>query len=285
MVNEILAPASIPEAAALVKDHDRLWICGLDRHRDWRCDAADGFGISSRSLVKPIRIEPADQVAEFEAGIPLSQVQANLLEKRQCLPWRSYFTGDDPTLAGALSLALPHWGESEYGSWRDWVLGFSMVRADGAITKGGSSAMKNVAGYDLHRFLPGTRGSLGFIVTVIMRTAPLKCLPPEGATIPAAGPHFIQRVRRSDWETAAAGGPLIADESSCTLVWGTQPKRFDRDWIIRSGQSQGNLDPMQADTALFWDRLQSRIDPDHKWGDGHFGGAASGTTVAGGRQS
>lgn len=64
-----------------------------------------------------------------------------------------------------------------HGAWRDWVLGVQLVLADGMIAKAGSLAVKNVAGYDIHKFLVGTRGTLAVVTEVILRTAPLASLP------------------------------------------------------------------------------------------------------------
>ena len=37
------------------------------------------------------------------------------------------------TVAGTLSMNLPHAYEAQCGSWRDWVLGLTVVLADGTI--------------------------------------------------------------------------------------------------------------------------------------------------------
>ena len=62
------------------------------------------------------------------------------------------------------------------------------VSAAGEVVKAGGPTVKNVSGFDLCRLLVGSRGTLGFLGEVILRTRPL----------PAA----------SQWFTAAAADPF-----------------------------------------------------------------------------
>lgn len=57
--------------------------------------------------------------------------------------------------------------------------------ADGTIAKSGSHAVKSVAGYDVHRFMAGTRGSLAICLELILRLYPL-------ATMPAASEPVVR---------------------------------------------------------------------------------------------
>jgi glycolate oxidase FAD binding subunit len=57
----------------------------------------------------------------------------------------------------------------KYGSLRDLVIGMTIVLADGTIAKSGGKVVKNVAGYDLHKLMIGTEGTLGIITEVTFR--------------------------------------------------------------------------------------------------------------------
>ena len=48
-----------------------------------------------------------------------------------------------------------------------------MVRADGAIARGGGKVVKNVAGFDLPRLFCGSLGTLGLVAEVVFRLHPL----------------------------------------------------------------------------------------------------------------
>jgi glycolate oxidase FAD binding subunit len=56
---------------------------------------------------------------------------------------------------------------------RDAVLQARYIGASGQVVKAGGPTVKNVSGFDLCRLLVGSRGTLGFIGDVILRTRPL----------------------------------------------------------------------------------------------------------------
>ena len=55
---------------------------------------------------------------------------------------------------------------------RDAVLQARYVSAAGEVVKAGGPTVKNVSGFDLCRLLVGSRGTLGFLGDVILRTRP-----------------------------------------------------------------------------------------------------------------
>ena len=59
-----------------------------------------------------------------------------------------------------------------YGPVRDVVLQARYVSAAGEVVKAGGPTVKNVSGFDVCRLLVGSRGTLGFIGDVILRTRP-----------------------------------------------------------------------------------------------------------------
>jgi glycolate oxidase FAD binding subunit len=61
-----------------------------------------------------------------------------------------------------------------YGGLRDLIIGMTIVLADGTIAKSGGKVVKNVAGYDLHKLLTGSFGTLGVITQVNFRLHPVE---------------------------------------------------------------------------------------------------------------
>ena len=59
-------------------------------------------------------------------------------------------------------------------SLRDLIIGMTMVLADGTIAKSGGKVVKNVAGYDIHKLMTGSFGTLGVITEVNFRLHPLE---------------------------------------------------------------------------------------------------------------
>jgi glycolate oxidase FAD binding subunit len=62
----------------------------------------------------------------------------------------------------------------KYGGLRDLIIGMTMVLADGTIAKSGGKVVKNVAGYDMHKLLTGSFGTLGVIAEVNFRLYPVE---------------------------------------------------------------------------------------------------------------
>ncbi|MHB8636617.1 MAG: FAD-binding oxidoreductase [Fimbriimonadaceae bacterium] len=273
MVSAALRPETIADTADAVRSAPRLFVVGADRHRAWRVDEPADSSVLDLSLLSGIvSIAPADQVVVVRAGTPLSHVQAALGAVNQTLPFAPFEAGDDPTIGGALSLALPHRLEGACGTWRDWTLGLTVVRPNGAVAKCGSAAVKNVAGYDVGRLFIGARGVLGVIAEVILKTFPLKALPNPTCvpSVASPGPRWVQRVPLGlgsqlrgpvvDVETATLWAPLAPDQML---------PRFDDDWVIRSGCGRSNLSPV-AHRDLF-QRAKAIFDPTGKLNMGAFG--------------
>jgi glycolate oxidase FAD binding subunit len=62
----------------------------------------------------------------------------------------------------------------KYGGLRDLIIGMTIVLADGTIAKSGGKVVKNVAGYDMHKLLTGSFGTLGVIAEVNFRLHPVE---------------------------------------------------------------------------------------------------------------
>lgn len=175
--------SSAKDLSELLRDSSGPFrIQGTDSHADSRPQALSSTQrISLAGLSGIVQYSPADLVVSVKAGTLITQLQEELRSKGQCLP----LIESGGTIGGGVSMGS--------GAWRDWVLGLQLVLADGTIAKAGSSAVKNVAGYDLHKFLVGTRGTLAVITEVTLRTAPLASLPmPQTLAAPQRKPDATQ---------------------------------------------------------------------------------------------
>lgn len=114
-----------------------------------------------------------DMTCTVQAGCSWNRLQSVLAQHRQMIaldplwPERSTVGGIVATNdSGSLRL--------KYGSLRDLVLGMTIVLADGTIAKTGGKVVKNVAGYDLHKLMTGSFGTLGVIAEVNFRLHPIE---------------------------------------------------------------------------------------------------------------
>lgn len=77
------------------------------------------------------------------------------------------------TVGGALSAGRSGIRRLGDGPLRDALLQVRYVSASGTVITAGGPTVKNVSGFDLCRLLVGSRGTLGFLGEVILRTRPL----------------------------------------------------------------------------------------------------------------
>lgn len=112
-------------------------------------------------------VEPAEMTVRCGAGTPVAEVDAALAEHGQQVAIPS-----GGTIGGALAMGRSGIRRLAYGAMRDALLQAEYVNAAGKIVKAGGPTVKNVSGFDLCRLLVGSRGTLGFIGDVILRTRP-----------------------------------------------------------------------------------------------------------------
>jgi FAD/FMN-containing dehydrogenase len=112
-------------------------------------------------------IQAAEMTVSVGAGTPVDDLYAALAEHGQRVAVPS-----GGTVGGALAVGRSGIRRLGWGPIRDAVLQVRYVSAAGEIVKGGGPTVKNVSGFDLCRLLVGSRGTLGFLGDVILRTRP-----------------------------------------------------------------------------------------------------------------
>jgi glycolate oxidase FAD binding subunit len=112
-------------------------------------------------------VQPAEMTIRCGAGTPIAEVDAALAEFGQCVA-----VPDGGTIGGALAVGHSGVRRLGWGPVRDTVLQVRYVSAAGDVVKVGGPTVKNVSGFDLCRLLVGSRGTLGFLADVILRTRP-----------------------------------------------------------------------------------------------------------------
>lgn len=116
--------------------------------------------------------EPGDMTSTVQAGIALSEYQAQLGRHRQFLALDPPGAGR-ATIGGILATNASGPWRLRYGTARDLLIGLRVVNADGTVTKGGAKVVKNVTGYDMNKLYVGSLGTLGVIVEATFRLYPV----------------------------------------------------------------------------------------------------------------
>jgi glycolate oxidase FAD binding subunit len=119
-----------------------------------------------------VAYDPGDLTLSVESGTPLHTITSALAEHRQFLPLVVPFM-DRGTAGGTISSGVDSPLRQSYGTARDFVLGIEFVTGDGIAAKSGGRVVKNVSGYDIHKLMIGSLGTLGVITRINFRTFPL----------------------------------------------------------------------------------------------------------------
>ncbi|HXO61732.1 MAG TPA: FAD-binding oxidoreductase [Candidatus Acidoferrales bacterium] len=119
--------------------------------------------------------DPADLTLSVDAGMNLAELAEALAQQKQFLPLAVPFF-EECTVGGTIASNIGSSLRPGYGSARDFLLGAEFVNGAATFTKSGGRVVKNVTGYDLHKLLIGSLGTLGAITRLNFRTFPL----PEG---------------------------------------------------------------------------------------------------------
>ena len=126
-------------------------------------------GVRCVSAPKGIEwVQPDEMIASCGAGTPVQELNAALAQHGQRVAMPS-----SGTVGGALAVGHSDIRRLGDGPIRDVLLQARYVSSTGEVVKAGGPTVKNVSGFDLCRLLVGSRGTLGFLGDVIVRTRPI----------------------------------------------------------------------------------------------------------------
>lgn len=193
--------------------------------------------------------QPEELVITARAGTPLATIESALNEKNQILAFEPPHFGEQATFGGAISSGLAGPGRISSGNLRDFVLGTRLMDGQGQDLSFGGKVMKNVAGYDVSRLLPGSLGTFALLLEASVKVLPkpaastsLRCLISESRALKVL----------NEW----AGQPLPLS-ASCWI--GPSKAAHDGELTIRLA---GAIAAVQSATLLMKSTLgASELDP------------------------
>src|SRR6202043_2685153 len=183
--------------------------------------------------------DPGDLTLSVDAGMHLRHLADALAQQQQFVPLAvPFFEGC--SVGGTIASNIGSSLRPGYGSARDFLLGAEFVNGAGTLTKSGGRVVKNVTGYDLHKLLIGSLGTLAVITRLNFRTFPL---PPAQQTFLAS---FATAPEALSFCAAIAKSPLqpklveVLDRGTARLFAARGCTRASRDaWsavITAAGQ-------------------------------------------------
>jgi glycolate oxidase FAD binding subunit len=219
----VLLPASAPQAGqalALCAAHDLAVVpAGLGlRLAQGRPPTRVDAVLSTSRMDRIIEHAADDLTLTVEAGATLAAVNATLRASGQWLPLDPALPGET-TIGGLLAANLAGPSRQAFGTVREWLLGLRVALADGTIVKSGGRVVKNVAGYDVHKLLVGSFGTLGVVLEASFKLQPL----PEATRVLAfTSPDMELLFRLGSALADSASPPRFAE----VVVEGDGPSRL-----------------------------------------------------------
>ncbi len=169
------APAGLDELRALVAARDGRTLVPVAAGTQLALGNAprEPFALVDvrAALAGEIEHEPADLTAVVPAGATLGELEAQLAAAAQRLPLDPPHA-ERATIGGVLAVGTGGPLRTRHGLPRDFVLGMTVLRADGELVKAGGRVVKNVTGYDLMRLWCGSLGTIGIVTSVALRVLP-----------------------------------------------------------------------------------------------------------------
>jgi glycolate oxidase len=133
--------------------------------------AVDGCIVLSTERMRAIEVDPATRTCTVEPGLLNAEVKVAVAEHGLWYPPDpSSFEicsigGNIATNAGGLCCV-------KYGVTTDYVLGLTVVLADGTAVELGGARLKDVAGLSLTKLFVGSEGTLGVVTRIVLRLLP-----------------------------------------------------------------------------------------------------------------
>lgn len=116
--------------------------------------------------------EPRDLVVSVEAGMCVRTFFTLLAQQGQFVPLDAP-QAQHATIGGTLAAGWLGPRRHTFGRPRDYLIGSSLVLADGSVAAAGGMVVKNVTGYDMSRLYVGSFGTLGVLASANFKTLPL----------------------------------------------------------------------------------------------------------------
>jgi D-lactate dehydrogenase (cytochrome) len=116
--------------------------------------------------------------------------------------------GPGALIGGMIGTACSGTNTYRYGTMREWVLGMTVVLADGTVIKTRQRPRKSSAGYDLTKLFIGSEGTLGLVTEATLRLTP--CPPSESVAV--APFKSVRQAAECVAAVVGAGVPVAAVE-------------------------------------------------------------------------
>lgn len=235
------------------------WVPDCGSLQAWQPGGAPTLDLSEYNQIT--FLSPEDQVVSCGVMMPLSELNSELAKHGYAVPYHPVNALENEAVGTFFGLNLPHASLHRFGSFKDWILGVTARAADGREFQAGSRAVKNVAGFDIHRFLAGGRSAFAIPLILTLRVFPLKSVPvPELQT---KNVDFFQRIPRAVLnEAIELYGDNFDPTNRMVASHGKPKRRWPGDWVASCNPLRAEISS-SGELALL-NRLNASFDPENQ---------------------
>ena len=165
-------PTTISELQAIVRKQAQVLPRGGGTKSALSTAHNGATPIDLTSIAGMLEYEPDEFVFTALAGTAVSDVQMQLAEHGQYLPFDPLLVDQGATLGGTIAAGANGPGRYRYGGVRDFLLGIRFLNGAGEMVRAGGKVVKNSAGFDLPKLMVGSLGQLGVLVEVSFKVFP-----------------------------------------------------------------------------------------------------------------
>ena len=243
-------PQSVPEVCELVREaranKQAVYPVGGRTTLDLgMVPSKPGIAIDTRGLNAVIEHAARDMTITVQAGITLAELAKVLAAENQWLPI-DVPNPETATVGGAVAANLSGPRRLGHGTFRDYILGISVVTDDGVEVKGGGRVVKNVAGYDLMKLQTGALGTLGVITQLTLKVKPR----PEATAVASFSVSASAVGPTLDRLHASESRPMAIDVTNASDRWviacGFEEKAGTVDWQVRTLEKELSGSPARG---------------------------------------
>ena len=177
-----LAKADVAQALRSASaEGTSVLVVGGRQHMDRGDPTEAELEMWTTQLDKIVAYDPAEMIVVVQGGKRMADLAALLAADGQEWPVDA---PPDATVGGIIAAGVSSPRRLRVGHVRDTVVEIELVTGDGRLIRSGARTVKNVTGYDVHRLVTGSLGTLGVIVQAALRVRPL---PQTAVTLRAEG--------------------------------------------------------------------------------------------------
>jgi glycolate oxidase FAD binding subunit len=262
-----IRPNSIEELQSAVSQHKRLMVRGAGTKRALSAHRPETAVVDLGGLSGMMEYQPAEFTFTALAGTRLDQVETQLAENNQYLPFDPPLVANGATLGGTVAAGLSGPGRFRYGGVRDFLLGVTFVDGQGRLVRAGGRVVKNAAGFDLSKLMVGSLGGYGALVELSFKVFPQ---PAGTITLSTSFPDLEQaleamvKVSTEPLDLIALDVQPLSNETLLLTRFGGPPDTL----LNRIGRLQdiiGHGEPIegQAEGELWWDERHFKWSPEN----------------------